>query len=613
MSGHLAWIWRIWRQKLPLVLMMTGLTLLSSAVAVAFPWLSKYLLDTLQASLDRSAPVHESLALSRRIALLFIAVGVGNFFASLFPGIRAATNAAFEYFLRDRYFSTLMGRNAAFVSSFRTGDLVTRLSDDISSDGRLSWFLCSGIFRAMEAMGKIVFCLAAMAAMDLRLTLLSVIPLPLMIGIFSVAEHRIYASFRRNQEAVSEINSQLEMSFSGVRVIKAHAAERKYGRFFQEALGRRVVTETRLARLDAVLQLLYQYIDYFAQIALIFAGGIAAARGRITIGTFYAFYNYLGMLVFPILDIPNLFISAKRSWANIDRLEELGDADMEPGDSGLAPGAHDAAGQGAERGTVSEGISLSAKNLKFAYRDSGTPAIDGVSFDLKLGERIAVIGPVGCGKSTLLKILCGILRQDEGSIGLGTARGNGPARLAYVPQEAVLFSGTVRENIAFGAQGDGAGIPGQTLERCLEIAQMAAEVAKMPNGADSVLEARGASLSGGQRQRLAIARAIAREPDILLLDDITASLDAENERRLMDSLSGWSRGLSCVIASHRMSTVRFAHRVIFMESGRITCIGTHERLFAENARYRSFVESADREAHERSAPGREGAASAAFA
>ena len=577
----MAWIWKIWKEKLPLVILMAGLTLVSGAVAVAFPWLSKYLLDTLQASAERRAPLEESLALARRIAWLFIAVGAGNFVASLFPGIRAATNAAFEYLLRTRYFSGLLNREFGFVSSYRTGDLVTRLSDDISSDGRLSWFLCSGIFRAMEAMGKIVLCLAAMAGMNFRLTLLSIIPLPLMIGIFSFAEHRIYASFRRNQEAISEINNQLEMSFSGVRVIKAHAAERKYGRFFAQAMARRVQTETRLARLDAVLLLLYQYIDYFAQIALIFAGGLEAARGRISIGTFYAFYNYLGMLVYPILDIPQLFISAKRSWANIDRLEEIA-----PSGRPAEPAADDPV-------TASESAAIAAAGLSFRYPGAAQFAIDGISLEVRKGERIALMGPVGCGKSTLLKLLCGILQPDRGSVArCGTASGT-HSRIGYVPQEANLFSGSVRENVAFGARGDGFTLSGSLLERALSIAQLEAEVERLPYGADSSLEARGASLSGGQRQRLAIARAVAGEPDILLLDDITASLDAENEQRLMDSLTEWSAGLACVVASHRMSTVKFAHRVIFMESGRITCTGTHEELYASTPRYRAFVESAD--------------------
>ncbi len=606
-KGHGRWIWRMWKERPWLVILLLVLSLISSAVAVAFPYLYKILLDGLQARMESGAS-EENLKEANRIAILVLTVGVGSFVASLFPGIRAAMNVVFEYLLRSKYFGIALGRDYRSVSSFRTGDLATRLTDDVSADGRLSWFLCSGIFRAVEAAAKIVFCLAAMFAMDWKLTLYSLIPLPFMIGIFWFAEERIHDTFKRNQEAISDINSQLEMSFSGVRVIKANASERKYGRFFEAALGRRAGTEMALAKLDALLVLVYQYIDYFAQIALVFAGGLAAARGELGIGTFYAFYNYLGMLVYPILDIPQLFISGKRSFVNIDRLEELSGEAPDP----VGPAERSAPAGAAESvaPATSEDFSVSSdpeepapsagtlrvRGLRFAYPGAAMTALDGISFDLPPGSRLAVLGPVGSGKSTLLKLLCGVLSPESGSIRTTGAKGEPTsfsAMFGYVPQDPSLFSGTVRDNIAFGASGDGMAVSDEEYGKSVRIAQMEAEIGKMPEGEKTQLGQRGANISGGQKQRLAIARAVARHPRILLLDDITASLDAANEEKLMKSLADWSADLSCVMVSHRLSTVRFSDRVLFLESGKIAGFGTHDELVATNEEYRAFIRSRD--------------------
>lgn len=221
-----------------------------------------------------------------------------------------------------KYFRTVLEKDYRFFAHFRSGDIVTRLTDDLYEFPKLGWFLCSGIFRAVESISKVLFCLAVMFLINGRLTLLSLIPLPLTILVFSIVQDRIYDTFRRNQEAISDINSQLEMSFSGVRIIKAYACEQKYRRFFSDALQRRFNTEMAVVKLGTVLDMIYMYIDYIAQLVVIFAGGYMAVRGEISIGTFYAFYNYLGMLIYPILDIPQLFVSGKRAFEDPDLQEK---------------------------------------------------------------------------------------------------------------------------------------------------------------------------------------------------------------------------------------------------------------------------------------------------
>lgn len=575
-ARHLQWVMAEWKRKPGLIALLFFLTLLSSAVAVAYPYLTKLLLDTIQRLLEHPGAA-DPMAPVRRLVLVILAVGAGGVVASLFPGIRGVTNLVFEHALRSKYWKKVLGKDHRFFAAFASGDVVTRLTDDLYDFPKLSWFMCSGIFRAIESISKVSFCLVAMSLLDWRLTLFSLIPLPLMMAIFYVTQDRIYDTFQRNQAAISAINTRLEMSFSGVRIIKAYACEDKYRRFFSEALATRWGTEMGVARLEIVLRMIYQYIDYVAQVGIVFAGGLMAVRGSISVGTFYAFYTYLSMLIFPILDIPQLFVSGKRAFVNIDRLEEMS-AYPEPAEP-------------ESPSQVGDIESIEFRDVAFGYPGRPERALKGVSFTLRKGERLGVIGPVGSGKSTLVKLALGLLPPGSGEVlvnGVGLSALDRASYLklcAYVPQEALLFSGTLRENVDFGADE-----PGDALfDEAVDAAQFKDELASFADGQDTVVGQRGVSLSGGQRQRMAIARALARKPRLLLFDDITASLDASNEERLMRRLEALSRGLTYVVVSHRLSTLRYVDKVLFLDGGEAVAFGAHEELL-RLPRYRAFIE-----------------------
>jgi ATP-binding cassette, subfamily B, multidrug efflux pump len=573
---HLAWIRAIWSEKKGLVALLFFLTLLSSAVAVVYPYLSKLLLDTIQGLLETPGagdPMDEV----NRILMVFVAVGLAGFVASIFPGIRGMTNSVFEHLIRGKYFRKVLAKDYSFFAKFSSGDVVTRLTDDIYDFPKLSWFLCSGIFRAVESISKVAFCLIAMFLLNPKLTLYSLIPLPVMIAIFYITQDRIYDTFQKNQQSISAVNARLEMSFSGVRIIKAYACEDKYRRFFKNVLDTRFGTEMAVAKLEVVLHLIYQYIDYVAQVGIVFAGGLMAVRGEISIGTFYAFYTYLTMLIYPILDIPQLFVSGKRAFVNIDRLEEIA-RHPEPA-APASPRAIDSL----------ERVEL--RNLSFGYGDRPGDALSEINFSIGKGERIGVIGPVGSGKSTLVKSLLGLLPPRSGELlvnGLSVKDldlASYRSRLGYVPQEALLFSGSLRENVDFGSEE-----PSDALfKTAVEAAQMANEIGDFSEGQQTIVGQRGVSLSGGQKQRMAIARAVARKPQLMLFDDITASLDAANEERLMRKLDELSKDLSFVIVSHRLSTLQYVDKVLFLDQGKALGFGRHDELM-QNPLYRAFIE-----------------------
>ncbi len=622
---HLAWVWNIWRERKWLILLLFVLTLISSAVAVAYPYISKLLIDSLQKLLEKGESLDVAQREIQRLAMLVLTVGAAGFIASLFPGVRGSANFVFEYLLRRKYFGAVMSKDYRFFSKFRTGDVVTRLTDDLSDFPKLSWFLCSGIFRAVESLGKVIFCIAAMLLLDWRLTLLSLIPVPLMIAVYAVAQDKIYDTYSRNQTAISDINNQLEMSFAGVRIIKSYNSERKYERFFSEALRRRFGTEIAVTRLETIMQLIYQYIDYFAQIGIIFAGGYMAVKGDITIGTFYAVYNYLGMLIYPILDIPNLFVSGKRAFVYMDRLDEMKDFDGEQSEvrmdsapagenkgadqnsrdrpaqpaaaeHGKSARADTAAGGAAARpAAISHIREIAVENLSIHYDGREEDALSSLSFSLKKGERLAVIGAVGSGKSSLVKALAGLIGPSAGQVLIN----GGPLDsvqsacfcdlLGYVPQDPLLFSGTIRENIAFGTRGAGTEISDAELRGSLSTAQIADEISGFGAGVETVLGPRGAAVSGGQKQRIAIARALARHPELLLLDDITASLDATNEEKLWEALADKASDTICVVVSHRLSTLNYTDKVLFLDKGKNLAFGRHRDLIVSNSAYCDFI------------------------
>jgi ATP-binding cassette subfamily B protein len=574
--NHIHWIRRQWAEKPWLIVTLFLLTFLSSAVAVTYPYLTKRLLDMIQALLEKPTDLDPMLEVNR-LLMVFIAVGIGGLVASLFPGIRGVTNSIFEHAIRSKYWRKVLHKDYKFFAKFPSGDIVTRLTDDLYDFPKLSWFLCSGIFRAVESISKVAFCLTAMGLLNWRLTLYSLIPIPLMIAIFYITQDRIYDTFQKNQQAISAINSRLEMSFSGVRIIKAYACEDKYKRFFSEVLQTRWSTEMGVAKLEIILHMFYQYIDYVAQVGIVFAGGYMAVKGTISIGTFYAFYTYLSMLIYPILDIPQLFVSGKRAFVNIDRLEEMASfPDPDRSDTPLP---------------VLDIDSIALRGVSFAYGDRPGKALSDITLAIGKGERIGVIGPVGSGKSTLIKTILGVLPPAEGSVLVNGKdlkdidQNQYKARIGYVPQEALLFTGSLRENVDFGSDEP----TDDLFNAAIGAAQMMEELGSFSDGQNTIVGQRGISLSGGQKQRMAIARAIARQPQFLLFDDITASLDASNEERLMHRLDELYAKLGFIIVSHRLSTLQYVDKVLYLEDGRVMGFGTHEELLALPW-YRSFIQ-----------------------
>ena len=553
-------------QKWFLIIMLL-FTLGSSAVAIAHPIVFGRLIDLLKNILATPDKYPDPMAEVDRIIWILLGLGAAQFVTGFYAAFRGWVNIRFENMLRMFYFKFILGKDFRFFQKFRTGDVVTRLTDDLSDFPKISWFMCSGIFRAVNSFSLIMFSLVVMISISPRLTLLSIAPLPLMMVVFYFTADKLYRNFELNQQAISDINSQLEMSFSGIRIVKAFVSEEKYNRFFDLALARRFKTEMGVVKLNAVLSLIYQYIDYFAQIGVIIFGGYMAVKGQISVGTFFMFYTYLSMMIYPLLDLPQLFVSGKQAFVNIDRLEEMKDF----------PSFNDHWKGSASPDRISE---LRFEGVTCGYPEKELPAIRDCSFELKDGERLLILGSTGAGKTTVANLVLGLLRPDAGKITINgisiedidlAALRN---LIAYVPQDPLLFTGTVKENVLFAVDEASE----EEYRTAVQAAQLEEEIAAFPDRDETRVGSRGLGVSGGQKQRVTIARALIKRPQLLILDDITASLDAENEEKLWQDIDAHYPGISAIVISHRLSTLHYVDRVLYIDSRGRAHQGTHDEL-----------------------------------
>ncbi len=602
---HVQWIWRYWRPHKHILVFLALFTLISTAVAVAYPLVFRWVIDRLTEMLE----VEEGVADLTNVMLILSAILVGHFIARLYPAARAMVNSRLERDIRDDVFGELMEKDYHFNNTFRTGDVVTRLTDDIGEFPKVAWFSCSGIFRAVESSSKLVFCLVSMVVLSGRLTALSVLPLPIMMWVFYALRHRMRYYMEASQKSVSKTNNLLESAFTGIRIVKAFSAEDAQSKRLAGILKERVDILLGLVKLQTIMFSLDTFASRLGQMIVIAYGGFLVIEGELSVGTLFAFYVYLDMLTHPMMDVPFLFMTGQQAFVSIDRLEEIRGYPITEARPSGEP--------------VGEIRDIAFDGVTFAY-DPSRKTLEDVSFRVEAGHKVAVVGPVASGKSTILKLIAGILTPNEGGILVNGSRlrdwdwDSYRKLIGYVPQEAVLFSKTIEENVCFGrtipevlpadfalgegeaplpatrrpdppARGHGPRLmePGGSAgeawaEYCLSVSQMDADLATLPRGTETVVGQKGELVSGGQKQRIAIARALAGCPQVLLFDDCTAALDARNED---------------FVVSHRLATIRRADTIIVLDGGRLVDSGSHEELVERCPTYQEFLQTERRKAH----------------
>lgn len=588
---YIKWIAKQYASHKSMIMLLIFLTALSTVVAVLFPIVFKHIIDSVVEGLEKyqtgKITMDEAVQDRNRMMLLLLAMGLGPVFAGIYPYFRAKMNVRFEMFFREKVFSEILSKNYKFFLRFRTGDLVTRLTEDIKTwPPGLAWLCCSGIFRALTSFSVILFCLIAMLLLNWQLALIACVPLPIMLMIFMKLESRFNDRFKEMQEGMSESNDFLEASYSGIKIINSFNSQLPQQRSFSEHMKKRIGQEIEVDTLWGYFLMFFEFLNYIGELLVLIFGGYLVITGNLSLGSYYAFFSYLGMIIYPLMDIPMLLVTLTQACVAIDRLEQITQAEESIDNSDTKN----------DTKTNLDGINeIELEKVSFSYtQEKGNSdnefGFNSINLKVIKGEKIAITGQIGSGKTTLLNIISGVIEPDSGTVkinGLDIKSLNQKSvleKIGYIQQEPVIFSETITTNIDFWRS-----YSQSVIESCSKLAQFHPEIAAFPAGYLENVGQRGVTLSGGQRQRLSIARALAGNPDVLLMDDITSSLDASNEQRLWQELELNYGKITCIIVTHRISTAMMADRIVVLNNGTIEAEGTHEQLIKTSKTYRKLT------------------------
>jgi ATP-binding cassette subfamily B protein len=488
-----------------------------------------------------------------------------------------------EFDLRNDLFRQLETQSAGYYAEHRTGDIMARMTNDLNAVRMLLGpAIMYSANTVLFSIGAVIFLLR----ISPFLTLVALVPLPLASVLVQTMGRKIHERFERIQAMFSEISAQAQENFSGARLVRAFAQEEPQIASFEAANRENVRRGLRLVQLMGMLWPTLEFILGLSLAITLLVGGHEVLTNRITVGQFVAFNTYMMMLTWPVIALGWVVNLVQRGTASVIRIHEL---------MTDKPTIDDAAADPAVRFETRLKGKIEFRHLNFAYTDTeGKPVevLHDINLEIPAGTSLALVGPTGSGKSTLVGLIARLYEAEAGSVliddrpvrayPLATLRAN----IGFVPQETFLFSESIRENIAFGA-------PHASSDDVLaaaEAAHIRREFEEFPHGMDTAVGERGITLSGGQKQRTAIARAVVRDPAILVLDDALASVDTYTEETILRQLREVMRDRTTIFISHRISTVRHADRIAVLVGGRIAELGTHEELLSLGHFYASLYE-----------------------
>jgi len=554
--------------------------LCNSSVWILFSLVIKQAID----DLNTGVTVHKLWLYS---AKLLAVAGTRAIFQFLTRWILIGASREIEFDLRNDLFRHLERLSYGFYQRTRTGDIMARATNDLNA---VRMLVGPGIMYTANTIVFTAGALAVMLRMSPRLTLFAFLPLPIVSIVVQHFGRKIHERFERIQAMFSDISAKAQENFSGARLIRAYVQEQAEIESFERQNTEYIGRSLKLVRLMGMLWPTLETLLGVAIVIVLWVGGREVLLHRITLGSFTAFNILMVQLTWPIISLGWVVNIFSRGTASMARIQNILAEQPEITDEHVP-----AKGAPAEvRGEIE------FRNLRFHYgntliaaeRGSGRihgdeDVLNGINLRVPAGTSLAIVGPTGSGKSTLVSLVPRIYDAAEGSVLIdGRPIREFPLELlrrniGFVPQETFLFSDTIRENIAFGAQDAG----DADVRRAAEAASIAAEIESFPDGYNTLVGERGLTLSGGQKQRTAIARALIRNPRILVLDDALASVDTQTEDRILNHLREIMEGRTTIFISHRVSTVRNADRIAVLYEGQIVESGTHEELIERNGFY----------------------------
>jgi ATP-binding cassette, subfamily B, multidrug efflux pump len=544
---------------------------ISNAIWILFPQVIRIAIDDLNQGVTRQKIFYYA-------GLLVLISASKGVFLFLTRWIIIGISREIEFDLRNDLFRHLERQPAAYFQQHRTGDIMARMTNDLNA---VRMLLGPAIMYSANTVLFSIGALYFLLRISPLLTLVALVPLPLASILVQSLGRKIHERFERIQAMYSEISAQAQENFSGARLVRAFAQEQAQIAAFERSNKENIRRGLRLVQLMGMLWPTLEFVLGLAMAITLLVGGHEVISHRISIGDFVAFNTYMVMLTWPVIALGWVVNLWQRGTASVIRIDELL-SDKPAIDSAEADPSIPA--DLALRGDIE------FRDLSFSYSGSDAgraEVLHSLSLKVPAGTSLAIVGPTGSGKSTLVNLIPRLYDSAPGSVLIdGRPIRDYPlavlrANIGFVPQETFLFSQTIRGNITFGA-------PGATDSEVLQAAEAAhirREFEEFPGGLATMVGERGVTLSGGQKQRTAIARAVIRNPRILILDDALSSVDTYTEEQILGELQRVMQGRTTLFISHRISTVRHADQIAVLVAGRIVELGTHDELIARNGYY----------------------------
>lgn len=480
-----------------------------------------------------------------------------------------------EYDLKNEIYNHYQVLSLAFYRRHNTGDLMNRVTEDVS---RVRMYLGPGIMYSINTIVLFIMVIYAMLTVNVRLAVFSIIPLPILVVSIYYVNNIINLRSEKIQERLSSLSSFVQENLSGIRVIKSYVREGFVQQSFARESDNYKTNSMALVQVQALFYPMMLLLIGISNVIIIYVGGVEVMKGNITPGNVAEFIVYLNQLMFPVMSLGWVTSLIQRAAASQKRINEF--LHTQPEITSPTNALHQLNGR------------ISFENVSFTYPDTGIQALKGVSFTAEPGEMVAIIGRTGSGKSTIANLIMRMYDCSGGEIRIdGSALkslnlDNYRSQIGFVPQEVFLFSDTIAHNIAFSS--DVLDMP--RVEQAARDAAVYYNIMEFDKGFETMVGERGITLSGGQKQRVSIARAIVKQPRILIFDDCLSAVDTRTEEEILNNLGNIMQGKTSIIIAHRISTIKNADKILVMEDGEIIEQGTHDVLMQQKGSYFELYE-----------------------